>query len=210
MPVSLAPRPVPIAPSSTAEAAAVDGARQRQHAPHVAPLMHDKAPRIVLDSNVWIDILVFDDPHTRPIRAALERGALCALIDARCQGELTYVLDYPQFAKRAIDKQAALDMLARLTHLIEPPAPDANAAAAAAIKPLPQCKDRDDQKFIELAHRSRAQWLISKDRAVLKLARRVERDFGFRIAQPAQFVAACLSRDPHNAHDRHDEQPAPA
>ena len=27
---------------------------------------------VVLDSNVWIDILVFDDPHTRPILAALE------------------------------------------------------------------------------------------------------------------------------------------
>jgi putative PIN family toxin of toxin-antitoxin system len=205
MPVSLAPRPVLNAPSSVADAAASAGVRQRQHAPHD---VHNKAPRVVLDSNVWIDILVFDDPHTRPIRAALERGALCALIDARCQGELTYVLDYPQFAKRAVDKQTALDTLARLTYLIEPPAPDdSNDDAALAAKPLPQCKDRDDQKFIELAHRSRAQWLVSKDRAVLKLARRVERDFGFRIGQPAQFVAACLSYD---AHDAHDEEPAPA
>jgi putative PIN family toxin of toxin-antitoxin system len=205
MPVSLAPRPALNAPSSVADATASDGARQRQHAPHD---VHNKAPRVVLDSNVWIDILVFDDPHTRPIRAALERGALCALIDARCQGELTYVLDYPQFAKRAVDKQAALDTLVRLTYLIEPPAPDdSNDDTALATKPLPQCKDRDDQKFIELAHRSRAQWLVSKDRAVLKLARRVERDFGFRIGQPAQFVAACLSYD---AHDAHDEEPAPA
>jgi putative PIN family toxin of toxin-antitoxin system len=197
MPGSLAPRPVP----NTADIPVAP----------VAPVVPDTAPRIVLDSNVWVDILVFDDPHTRPIRAALERGALCALIDARCQGELTYVLDYPQFAKRAIDKQAALDTLARLTHLIEPPAPDdIGNDAAAPIKPLPQCKDRDDQKFIELAHRSGAQWLVSKDRAVLKLARRVERDFGFRIAQPAQFVAACLSHDAHDAHDSHDEQPAPA
>jgi putative PIN family toxin of toxin-antitoxin system len=206
MPGSLAPRPVLNTPSSAADAAASADVRQRQHAPHDVPLTHNKAPRVVLDSNVWIDILVFDDPHTRPIRAALERGALCALIDARCQGELTYVLDYPQFAKRAVDKQAALDTLARLTHLIEPPATDDHDDAA-PIKPLPQCKDRDDQKFIELAHRSRAQWLVSKDRAVLKLARRVERDFGFRIGQPAQFVAACLS---HDAHDAHDEEPAPA
>jgi uncharacterized protein len=192
---------VPVAPSSTASAAASAAAsidaRERQHVPLDVPAA---VPRIVLDSNVWIDILVFDDPHTRPIRAALERGALCALIDARCLGELTYVLDYPQFAKRAIDKQAALDALARLSHLIEPPAPDDHDAAA-EMKPLPQCKDRDDQKFIELAHRSRAQWLVSKDRAVLKLARRVERDFGFRIAQPARFVEACLSPD---------EAPAPA
>ncbi|HEY1610523.1 MAG TPA: PIN domain-containing protein, partial [Paraburkholderia sp.] len=58
-------------------------------------------------------------------------------------------------------------------------------------KPLPQCKDRDDQKFLELAHASGAAWLVSKDRAVLKLAKRVARDFGFRIAEPAAFVTAC-------------------
>lgn len=40
--------------------------------------------RVVLDSNVWIDILVFDDPDARPIRDALETGAITALIDVRC------------------------------------------------------------------------------------------------------------------------------
>lgn len=140
---------------------------------------------VVLDSNVWIDILVFDDPHTRPILAALERGALCALIDARCLNELSRVLDYPQFVQRSVDKAAALATLARLSQSIVP------AAAAPDAKPLPQCKDRDDQKFLELAQASGAAWLVSKDRAVLKLAKRIARDFGFRIAQPDAFVAAC-------------------
>jgi putative PIN family toxin of toxin-antitoxin system len=140
---------------------------------------------VVLDSNVWIDILVFDDPHTRPILAALERGVLRALIDARCLAELTHVLDYPQFEKRAVDKAAALATVARLSTLVEPPAPAEDAP------PLPKCKDRDDQKFLELAHAMQADWLISKDRAVLKLAKRIARDFGFRIAQPAPFVAEC-------------------
>jgi predicted nucleic acid-binding protein len=174
------------------------------------PALHP-VPRVVLDSNVWIDILVFDDLHTRPIRAALERGALHALIDARCLGELTFVLDYPQFVKRAVDKQAALATVTRLTQLVAAHATDAANAANAAITPpeqrqestqaltpplpLPRCKDRDDQKFLELAHTARADWLVSKDRAVLKLARRVARDFGFRIAQPAQFVEACLLPD---------------
>ncbi|WP_225033418.1 putative toxin-antitoxin system toxin component, PIN family [Paraburkholderia sp. XV] len=142
------------------------------------------APAVVLDSNVWIDILVFDDPHTRPILAALESGALRALIDARCLAELTYVLDYPQFEKRAVDKTAALATLARLSTLVEP-TPDENAPT------LPKCKDRDDQKFLELAYAMQADWLVSKDRAVLKLAKRVARDFGFRIAQPAPFVVEC-------------------
>ncbi|MEM5387479.1 putative toxin-antitoxin system toxin component, PIN family [Paraburkholderia phymatum] len=151
-------------------------------------------PAVVLDSNVWIDILVFDDPHTRPILAALERGALRALIDARCLAELTHVLDYPQFEKRAIDKADALARLARLSTLVEPPVPAENADQAdnaGDTRPLPKCKDRDDQKFLELAHAMQADWLISKDRAVLKLAKRIARDFGFRIAQPAPFVAEC-------------------
>ncbi|CAN7505974.1 putative toxin-antitoxin system toxin component, PIN family [Caballeronia sp. 15715] len=142
--------------------------------------------RAVLDSNVWIDILVFDDPITRPIRAALEAGTLQALIDARCLKELTYVLDYPQFARFAVNKSEALETVARLSQFVAPEPPPADAP------PLPKCRDRDDQKFLELAHASKADWLVSKDRAVLKLAKRTARDFGFRIAQPAPFVASFL------------------
>lgn len=144
---------------------------------------HD-ALRVVLDSNVWIDILVFDDPHTRPIRAALESGTLAALIDARCLAELAYVLDYPQFVHRKVDKAAALAIVAQLSQLVE------TAAPVEGARPLPKCKDRDDQKFLELAHAAQADWLVSKDRAVLKLAKRIARDFGFQIAQPAPFVDA--------------------
>ncbi|KWZ43575.1 MULTISPECIES: PIN domain-containing protein [Burkholderia] len=209
--------------------------------------------RVVLDSNVWIDILVFDDPAARPIRDALETGAITALIDVRCLVELERVLDYPQFKARAVDKAAALAALARLSERVAGPdrgesresrgsaatnadgasaaaspahapdagnapggpdgrhAPDAqtgrasappsgDAAAAspaedAPPRPLPKCKDRDDQKFLELAYAARADWLISKDRALLKLARRTERDFGFRIAQPAPFAASALAAD---------------
>ena len=145
------------------------------------------APRVVLDSNVWIDILVFDDAATRPIHAALRRGALDAVIDARCLAELSRVLDYPQFTRRAVDKAAALQSVARLSIMATHAAPPDGAAA-----PLPRCKDRDDQKFLELAHAAGADWLVSKDRALLKLARRTARDFGFRIAQPAPFAAACM------------------
>jgi putative PIN family toxin of toxin-antitoxin system len=137
--------------------------------------------RVVLDSNVWIDILVFDDPATRPIHAALEARALEALIDQRCLNELTRVLDYPQFVRMEVDKAAALATVARLSTLID-------ATPPADERPLPKCKDRDDQKFLELAHASGAHWLVSKDRAVLKLARRIARDFAFRIGEPKPFV----------------------
>ncbi|WP_277184836.1 putative toxin-antitoxin system toxin component, PIN family [Caballeronia sp. BR00000012568055] len=149
-----------------------------------APLAPSSLPlRVVLDSNVWIDILVFEDPATRPILAALEARTLEALIDARCLNELTRVLDYPQFARYDIDKAEALSKVARLSTLVAPEAPESE-------RPLPKCKDRDDQKFLELAHAAQAAWLVSKDRAVLKCARRVARDFAFQIAEPKPFVAA--------------------
>lgn len=149
-----------------------------------------RMPRVVLDSNVWIDILVFDDSATRPIRAALERGDLDAVIDPRCLAELAHVLDYPQFVARAVDKPAALATVSALATLTQP------LAALPTSAPLPKCKDRDDQKFLELAHAAQADWLVSKDRALLKLDKRTARDFGFRIAEPAPFVCACaLDRD---------------
>ncbi|CAH2916017.1 MAG: hypothetical protein CPSOU_2824 [uncultured Paraburkholderia sp.] len=127
------------------------------------------ALRVVLDSNVWIDILVFDDP---------------------------------QFVERKVDKSAALAVLARLAQLVEPAAQPEDAL------PLPKCKDRDDQKFLELAHAAQAHWLISKDRAVLKLAKRIARDFGFQIAQPAPFAASLA--DPADNAPRGSTSPAAA
>jgi putative PIN family toxin of toxin-antitoxin system len=157
------------------------------------------APRVVLDSNVWIDILVFDDDATRPIHAALERGALHAVIDSRCLAELARVLDYPQFVARAVDKAALLAAVARLATL------EARPEASDGAPQLPKCRDRDDQKFLELAYAAKAEWLVSKDRALLKLNKRTTRDFGFRIAEPAPFAAACCPARPPVA-----TAPAPA
>lgn len=145
-------------------------------------------PRVVLDSNVWIDILVFDDIVSRPIRAALECGAIIGLTDSRCFDELTRVLDYPQFrapfARFGLERDA---LLARTRELAQFVAPVESARAAK----LPRCSDIDDQKFLELALAGTADWLVSKDRALLKLARRTARDFGFQIGTPGLFVEAC-------------------
>jgi predicted nucleic acid-binding protein len=43
--------------------------------------------------------------------------------------------------------------------------------------PLPRCKDRDDQKFLELAARCDANMLVSKDKALLTAARPDEAGF---------------------------------
>ncbi|AJC23447.1 putative toxin-antitoxin system toxin component, PIN family [Pandoraea pulmonicola] len=137
----------------------------------------------MLDTNVWIDLLVFDDPIARPVRDALVARRLTALMAPRCRDELAIVLTYPQFASREIDNGAALAWVD--THTQPVLAPEDAAPAV----PLPLCRDRDDQKFLEAARDGQAHWLVSKDKAVLKLRSRVARQFGFRIVTASAFTS---------------------
>ncbi len=140
--------------------------------------------RVVLDSNIWVDLLVFRDPHVEPIRHAMESGAITPVIRADCREELRRVLGYPQFARFAVDIDAALATVDRLATLEA--APDATEAETDGIR-LPLCSDTDDQKFIELAHHARAACLVSKDKAVLKLKSRLRRTSGVDILTPPAF-----------------------
>ncbi len=105
---------------------------------------------MVLDSNIWVDLLVFQDPHVAPIRAALDAGTIAPVIRADCREELRRVLAYPHFARFSVDIDAALAQVDRLATL--EPAPDQTDFDAVR---LPKCRDTDDQKFIELAHFAR-------------------------------------------------------
>lgn len=156
-------------------------------------------PVLVLDTNVVLDLLHFDDATVRPLRHALEYGRVrCAVSDATFD-EWRRVLAYPEFALGP-KQQAALveryrvlsDMAKTVEGDTDPPSEGApvhyGLACPSWRKPvrnaLPHCSDRDDQKFIELA--AMAQGLVSKDRAVLKLRRRCAPYF--RIMTPAEAV----------------------
>ncbi len=52
---------------------------------------------------------------------------------------------------------------------------------------FPRCTDEDDQIFIDLALSQQARWLITRDRAVLKLAARCQR-LGLMVLTPEQWV----------------------
>lgn len=140
--------------------------------------------RLVLDTNVVLDLFHFADPAAHPILAAVEAGHACCLADEATLGELARVVTYPEFALSP-DAGAALveryRALLTLTPLdgVPPPA-------------LPKCRDPDDQKFLELAARVGADLLISKDKALLKLKRR--QGLGFRIMTPAEASAVVNSR----------------
>jgi len=69
-----------------------------------------------------------------------------------------------------------------------------------------RCTDPDDQKFIDLAATSGAQWLISRDRAVLKLRKRAFALAQLRIVSPAEWRPTA---SPHEAAIGRSEITAP-
>jgi predicted nucleic acid-binding protein len=49
---------------------------------------------------------------------------------------------------------------------------------------LPRCRDAEDQKFLELARDGRADWLVTSDKALLKVCRRRRLEGLFRVLCP--------------------------
>lgn len=144
--------------------------------------------RLVLDTNVWLDWLVFDDPSIAPIKAAVAANRAEIFIDAACEAELERALAYDFGRKRtlaAADRETCLALCRGVARRIEGALPGVERAQ------LPACRDPDDQKFLEAALNARAGFLLTKDRALLDLAKR---SLPFRILTPEGFAA--LPGDP--------------
>lgn len=137
-------------------------------------------PRVVLDTNVVLDLLHFRDPAVAGVEAALAAGLIVALTSEPCLEELRRVLAYPQFA---LDAAAQAALFSRYASMTERMPLDGTDAAE-----LPRCTDPDDQKFLELAWHGAAYCLVTKDKALLKLARRLARMGSFAIVLPTGFV----------------------
>ncbi len=137
------------------------------------------AKRIVLDTNVCLDLFVFHDPRWASLLAAIDSGAVEAVTRADCREEYLVVLHYKHLP---LDEASRPLAAARFDALITVVAPDARPVR------LPVCTDRDDQKFLELARDAGADILITKDKALLKLARKTAQAGMFRIMLPEAWV----------------------
>lgn len=120
-------------------------------------------PAAVLDTNVVLDWLVFADPRVQPLATALETGALHWIATPPMLEELAAVLRRPGLERWQARLEPALT----------------SASARALLQPVrvppqaghPLCRDPDDQKFIDLALLAPARWLLTRDKALLALAR---------------------------------------
>ena len=139
---------------------------------------------VILDTNVVLDWLLFDDPFGRVIGAAVMAGDVPWIGTAAMLEELATVLLRPG--------------LERWQHRVDTTLSTARARCTLAEEPwattpaTPQCSDLDDQKFIDLAVARRARWLITRDRALLRLARPA-RAFGVAVLTPSRWVSDCAA-----------------
>ena len=120
---------------------------------------------IVIDTNIVLDMFVFNDAAAAPIRQGLQAGEIVWLATSPMRDELARVLAYPKIITRLIfyrlaadDVLASFDLHARLVDV--------------AFRAGLTCSDADDQKFIDLAVAHGA-LLLSKDKAVISMAKRL-------------------------------------
>lgn len=134
-------------------------------------------PLLVLDTNVVLDLLHFEDAIAYPIRAALQHGQIRCVANEATLEELRRVLAYPEFKLESVRQATLFTQYQRLVRML--------GMQPMSVE-LPICSDPDDQKFLELAASSHADLLVSKDRALLKLRRRCAPHF--QVMAPAEAV----------------------
>jgi putative PIN family toxin of toxin-antitoxin system len=119
------------------------------------------APRVVIDTNLVLSALVFAQGRLSPLRLAWQ-GAQCQpLISSVTAAELIRVLAYPKFKLTTADQQELLaDYLPYCTTVRMPAQPPAT----------PDCRDKFDLPFLQLAVAGKADYLVTGDQDLLVLA----------------------------------------
>ncbi len=139
--------------------------------------------KVVLDTNVLVSLYVFADSRFAPLRARMECGEWQAFTDDACLAEFRRVLGYPLFALCEERQEAACAAYEANVSPLAGPRPESFAS-------LPRCRDRDDQKFLELARDAGADFLVTADKDLLRLARRDRLRGMFRILTPEAALTA--------------------
>jgi putative PIN family toxin of toxin-antitoxin system len=147
-------------------------------------------PAVVLDTNVVLDWLVFRDATCPGLATMLQTRQLRWHVTATMRSELASLLPRPRFQRWAPDCEHILNTFDRLAHVHSQP------SCAIGLDARLRCRDPDDQKFIDLAVAIGARWLLSKDRALLALARPA-RTRGIEILTPAQWQRQTIA--PHGS-----------
>ncbi len=143
-------------------------------------------PIVVLDTNIVLDWLVFEDGGMPELMAAIHARKVVIASNQACVDELVRVLAYPNFKLNTSAQTVALDKYLSYAQI--------TPERASMLGQVPRCRDTDDQKFLELAAHARAAALISKDNAVLGLRRSMKERFDCDVLGASKTAAWLLSK----------------
>jgi uncharacterized protein len=135
-------------------------------------------PALVLDTNAVLDWLVFRDAGMTSVAAAIEARTLRWIACPSMRAELALTLGRAALARWQPDSERVLASFDRW----------ADMQSAPALSTELRCSDPDDQVFLDLALGGGARWLLSHDRALLRLARRARR-FRLEVILPSLWLA---------------------
>ena len=139
--------------------------------------------RLVLDTNVILDLLVFKDPSAESIRHLLDAKLVDAVRSEASMLELVEVIQRPTFKLSREEQEVILQAWESSARLLE----------NAAIEPAPfTCRDLDDQVFLDMAYSIRPALLLSKDLRVLEL-RAIAKPHGVEISNQYDRLQTLLS-----------------
>ncbi len=127
--------------------------------------------RLVFDTNTVVSTLLFRHGHLSWPREHWQSSDVVTLVSRPTVDELIRVLTYPKFDLDKSDIEALLaDYL-----------PFTEAVAVSPRPSSPQCRDLNDQMFVDLVIQGQADVLVTGDRALLAM------DFGVVIEKAADY-----------------------
>jgi hypothetical protein len=137
---------------------------------------------IVIDSQSLFDWMVFRSPICSRWDDVLSGSDWEWIFTSEMKAEFDFVAAKGFGERWPVDAEAVASTWTRHGLQVEtPPPPGAEAR-------LP-CTDKDDQKFIDLAIVARAHTLVTRDKALLRLARKALERHGVRVCRPEAWSA---------------------
>jgi putative PIN family toxin of toxin-antitoxin system len=135
--------------------------------------------KLVLDTNIVLDWLVFDDPSTRELQTAIHAKQIEVVTNELAIDELRRVLAYPQLSLNAMHQTEHVARYRSQTIMASMP-PGFSREKLLLPQGFPACSDHDDQHFLALAFHANVSGVLTRDKALLKLRKRAAR-FSVRI-----------------------------
>ena len=122
---------------------------------------------VVFDTNVLLDLFVFNDFRALHLKQALLENKIDALASLKTLEEFADVISRPLFSLETAEQEKILAQWKSLSRVLD----DQSLLSAPW-----RCKDTDDQIFLDLAYTAKPCTLISKDNEVLKFTARAAKE----------------------------------